>query len=89
MLDLHWVEWSCYVSREKYICAMGFKGLLTKRGDSYEDTNCAALIADLFLYCYEMDFMSNLQKSKMFHLIHKFNDTSQCDERITIRRWIE
>ena len=27
-------------------------------------TNCAPLIADLFLYCYERDFMSNLQKSK-------------------------
>ena len=26
-------------------------------------TNCAPLIADLFLYCYERDFMSNLQKS--------------------------
>ena len=23
-------------------------------------TNCASLIADLFLYCYERDFMSNL-----------------------------
>ena len=27
-------------------------------------TNCAPLIADLFLYCYERDFMSDLQKSK-------------------------
>ena len=27
-------------------------------------TNCAPLIADFFLYCYERDFMSNLQKSK-------------------------
>ena len=25
-------------------------------------TNSAPLIADLFLYCYERDFMSNLQK---------------------------
>ena len=40
------------------------------------DTNCAPLIADLFLYCYESDFMSNLQKSKRFDLIDKFNDTS-------------
>ena len=29
-------------------------------------TNCAPLIADLFLYCYERDFMSDLQKSKRF-----------------------
>ena len=40
-------------------------------------TNCAQLIADLFLYCYERDFMSNLQKSKRFDLIDKFNDTSR------------
>ena len=42
-------------------------------------TNCAPLIADLFLYCYERDFtcMSNLQKSKRFGLIDKFNDTSR------------
>ena len=24
------------------------------------DTNCAPLIADLFIYCYERDFMSHL-----------------------------
>ena len=29
-------------------------------------TNCAPLIADLLLYCYERDFMSDLQKSKRF-----------------------
>ena len=40
-------------------------------------TNCAPLIADLFLYCYERDFMSNLQKSKLFDLIDKFYNTSR------------
>ena len=40
-------------------------------------TNCAPLTADLFLYCYERDFFSNLQKSKRFDLIEKFNDTSR------------
>ena len=39
-------------------------------------TNCAPLIADLFLYCYERDFMSDLQKSKRFDLIDMFNGTS-------------
>ena len=29
-------------------------------------TNCAPLIADLFLFCYERDFMSNLHKSKQY-----------------------
>ena len=32
-------------------------------------TNCAPLIADLVLYCYERDFTSDLQKSKRFDLI--------------------
>ena len=47
--------------------------------------NCAPLIADLFLYCYERDFMSFLQKSKRFDLIDMFNDTSRClDDIFTI-----
>ena len=48
-------------------------------------TNCAPLIADLFLYCYERDFMSDLQKSKRFDLIDMFNDTSRyLDDSFTI-----
>ena len=47
-------------------------------------TNCAPLI-DLFLYCYERDFMSDLQKSKRFDLIDMFNDTSRyLDDIFTI-----
>ena len=45
-------------------------------------TKCAPLIADLFLYCYERDFMSDLQKSKRFDLIDMFNDTSRYLEDI-------
>ena len=45
-------------------------------------TNCATFIADLFLYCYERDFMSNHQKSKRFDLIDKFNDTSRYHDDI-------
>ena len=48
-------------------------------------TNCAPLIADLFLYCYEKDFMSNLHKSKKLDLIDKLNDTSRyLDDILTI-----
>ena len=48
-------------------------------------TNCAPLIADLFLYCYERDFMSDLQKLKRFGLIDMFNDTSRyLDDIFTI-----
>ena len=47
--------------------------------------NCAPLIADLFLYCYERDFMSDLHKSKRFDLIDMFNDTSRyLDDIFTI-----
>ena len=41
------------------------------------DTNCAPLIADLFLFCYERQFMSNFHKSKQYDLIDMFNDTSR------------
>ena len=40
-------------------------------------THCAPLIADLFLYCYERDFMSDLNKYKRHDLINMFNDTSR------------
>ena len=48
-------------------------------------TYCAPLIADLFLYCYESDFMSDLHKSKRHDLIDMFNDTSRyIDDIFTI-----
>ena len=48
-------------------------------------TNCAPLIADLFLYCYESDIISDLQKSKRFDLIYMINDTSRyLDDIFTI-----
>ena len=34
-------------------------------------TKCAPLIADLFLYCYERDFMSDLHKSKRHDIHHR------------------
>ena len=49
------------------------------------DTNCAPLIADLFLYCNERDFMSDLHNSKRFDLIDMSNDTSRyLDDIFTI-----
>ena len=48
-------------------------------------TNCAPLIADFFLICYERDFMSNLHKSKQYDLIEMLNDTSRyLDDIFTI-----
>ena len=40
-------------------------------------TNCAPLIADLFLYCYESDFMSSLNSACQSDIINAFNDSSR------------
>ena len=49
------------------------------------DTNCAPLIADMILFCYERDFTSNLHKSKQYDLIDMFNNTTRyLDDIFTI-----
>ena len=40
-------------------------------------TNCAALVADLFLFCHERDFMKSLIKEKRYDLIDACNSTSR------------
>ena len=80
MLVLRGVMWSSYFPHGKYICAICQQIVGIPMGN-----NCAPLIADLFLYCYERDFMSDLQKSKRFDLIDMFNDTSRyLDDIFTI-----
>ena len=39
-------------------------------------TNCALLVADLFLFCYERDFIS-LSANKDAEIIDAFNSTSR------------
>ena len=39
-------------------------------------TNCAPLVADLFLFCYERDFMLSLSKDNKSDVIEAFNSTS-------------
>ena len=41
-------------------------------------TNCAPLVADLFLFCYERDFMMSLSADKEAEIIEAFNSTSRC-----------
>ena len=36
-------------------------------------TNCAPLVADLFLFCYERDFMKNLSSDNQADVIKAFN----------------
>ena len=40
-------------------------------------TNCATLVADLFLFCYERDFMMSLSDDKQADIIDAFNATSR------------
>ena len=40
-------------------------------------TNCAPLIADLFLFCYERDFMMSLYDDKQTDVLYTFNTTSR------------
>ena len=40
-------------------------------------TNCAPLVADLFLFCYERDFMMYLSGDKQADVIDAFNTTSR------------
>ena len=40
-------------------------------------SNCAPLVADLFLFCYERDFMMSLSDDKQADVIDAFNTTSR------------
>ena len=40
-------------------------------------TNCAPLVADLFLFCYERDFMTPLSDVKQAEIIEAFKSTSR------------
>ena len=39
--------------------------------------NCAPLVADLFLFCYERDFMLSLSEENQSDIIEAFNSTSR------------
>ena len=40
-------------------------------------TNCAPLVADLFLFCYERDFMMSLSDDKQADIIDAVNTSSR------------
>ena len=40
-------------------------------------TDCAHLFADLFLFCFERDFMMSLSDNKQNDIIEAFNPTSR------------
>ena len=39
-------------------------------------TNCAPIVADLFLFCYERDFMLTLSDKNQANVIEVYNSTS-------------
>ena len=41
------------------------------------DTNCAPLVANLFLFCYERDFIMSLSDDNQADVIDAFNTTSR------------
>ena len=48
-------------------------------------TNCASLVADLFLFCYERDFMLSLSADNQYDVIEAFNSTTRyLDDRLKI-----
>ena len=40
-------------------------------------TNCAPLVTDLFLICYERDIMKSLSRENQADIIEAFNSTSR------------
>ena len=40
-------------------------------------TNCAPLVADLFLFCYERDFMLSLSDNNQADVVEAFDSTSR------------
>ena len=47
-------------------------------------TNCAPLVADLFLFCYERDFMKSLSRENQTDIIEVFNSTRYLDDLLNI-----
>ena len=58
--------------------------LCTQIVDIPMGTNCAPLVADLFLFCYERDFMLSLSEDKDAEVIGAFNSTSRYLDLLSI-----
>ena len=72
MLGLRWYMWNLYFPH----IYVQFEGMVYQQIHVVEipiGTDCAQLIADLFLYGHERNFMSNLHKSKQYDLINMFS----------------
>ena len=63
LLDNIYIRFGCKLYRQIVAIPMG--------------TNCAPLVADLFLFCYERDFMLALSEHNQSGVIEAFNSTSR------------
>ena len=77
-MDLSKSNRSTYLSFGQYIYIYIIFGskLYRQNVGNPMGTNCAPLVADLFLFCYERDFMKSLTKEKRYDMIDAFNLTS-------------
>ena len=48
-------------------------------------TNCAPLVADLFSFCYERDFMLSLSDNNQTDIIEAFNSTGSGSTRPEVK----
>ena len=64
------------ISLIKFILDLG-PGYTDKLLEIPMGTNCAPLVADLFLYCYEREFMDSLNHDNQADVIEAFNSTSR------------
>ena len=79
----HYTMWTCFEVCEALTFLLD--NIFVRYGNSiYRQvigipmgTNCAPLVADLFLYCYERDFMLSLNPGSQSEVISAFNDTSR------------
>ena len=66
-----------YVTPYRFSWTIFILGLALKYTDKLLDTNCAPLVADLFLFCYERDFMKDLSSDNQADVIKAYNSTSR------------
>ena len=50
------------------------------------ETTCAPLVADLFLFCYERNFMTTLSRDNQADIIEAFNSISRYIDEIYDKR---
>ena len=66
-LFIFWIIFSLDLERKLYRQTIGIP----------MGTNCALLVADLFLFCYERDFMKSFSRKNQADIIEAFNSTSR------------